>query len=392
MMQNEWIDCAREMKETMNHLGISQRKLAKMLNVSDVCISYFYRGITELSLNKYAEMLEIAFPNKVSERNQRILKYLKATPKNKKNRRIAMDYCTNYGDWETALSIIKTEKNSSSKENQEYAEVYELILKYEDGKLNSAQWYNDLTKLRKEIKSKYMIILIDILLCKAKYVNDDCSTLFERMLILEEQLLEITDEYWKCSFQMRIKEGLAAIYLLDKQVDETRLICDELLKLCTSNIHLYMTKARALWLKAESYFFTDYERARSLFEMALSVLNRDLNYEMTKKRELIVDTLSSLKIHWMKDLDSLPSNLNFEEEVFLAVKTGNGEKAIYLLNQYKEKGNELSAFLWYCWGLADKENSDVYIKRALELYEKKYDLFYVQFVKEQLEISKYSVK
>lgn len=144
-MQNDWIDCALEMKETMNHLGISQRKLAKMLNVSDVCISYFYRGITELSLNKYAEMLEIAFPDKVLERNQRILKYLRATPKNKKNRRIAMDYCINYGDRDTALIIIETEKASPSKENQEYAEVYELILKYEDGKLNSTQWYNDLT-------------------------------------------------------------------------------------------------------------------------------------------------------------------------------------------------------------------------------------------------------
>ncbi len=158
-------------------------------------------------------------------------------------------------------------------------------------------------------------------------------------------------------------------------------LCDKLLVLCENEPHLLINKARALWLKAESFIFDDYEQSLTLFNGALEILKDNINPEILKKKQQIIKTIQFLKIYHKRDLDTL-GIMEDGEQAFYEIRMGNLERAIEILMSIENKNGELSSFELVYLGMA--KNDREIIKQGLRKFEEKNSLFYARFAKKEL--------
>ncbi|MGR9635338.1 AimR family lysis-lysogeny pheromone receptor [Bacillus cereus] len=144
-------------------------------------------------------------------------------------------------------------------------------------------YHEMLEEMKEKNQNPEMQILMDILLCYTSYKLGDYRLLTKRMTKLEKKVSNIKNKFIKKCHNVRIKEGLASIKLTSDELHKVRDLCDKLLVLCENEPHLLINKARALWLKAESFIFDDYEQSLTLFNGALEILKDNINPEILKK-------------------------------------------------------------------------------------------------------------
>ncbi|MED1640055.1 AimR family lysis-lysogeny pheromone receptor [Bacillus thuringiensis] len=357
---------------------ITYTQLSKVWGISVSGVSDVFRGEREISLCYLAKTLVLLYENHKTRRDM-LETYLDvAKPENSRE---AMEYLALRGEFDLLKTLIDREKNSDTEENAEWACVYDLIyLKSQEG-IELPDYHEELEEMKEKNQNADMQVLLGILLCYTSYQLGDYRLLTKRMTKLERKVSKIKNKFIKKCHNVRIKEGLASIKLTSDELQEVRGICDKVLILCENEPHLLINKARALWLKAESFIFDDYEQSLMLFNDALAILNDNINPEIVKKRKAIIKTIQFLKIYHNRDLDTL-GVMEDGERAFYEIRMGNFDRAVKILMSIKNKNGELSSFELVYLGMAKNDRET--IKLGLRKFEEKNSLFYARFAKKEL--------
>lgn len=360
---------------------ITYTQLSKCWGISVSGVSDVFSGEREISFYYLAKTLVLLYEDH-SRRCELLLKYLEvAKPE---NLREALEYLTLRGEFDLVAMLVSKEQDSDTPENREWSRVYNLIhqnsQRKDITKESLMNYYDSLEEEMENNSNVEMKILIDILLCYTSYQLGDYRLINKRLDKLTSKVAKIKNKFIKKCYKVRIEEGLAAIYLTSDQLDEVRKRCDISLDLCKDEAHLRLNKARALWLKAESFIFDDYEQSLSLFHEALELLDDNVNPEVAKKRNAIIKTIQFLKIYHNRDLDTL-GIMRDGERAFFEIRIDNSEVAIEILTNI-EKNKGLSSFELVYLGMA--RNDREIIKQGLRKFEEKNSLFYARFPKKEL--------
>ncbi|PFI53889.1 hypothetical protein COI76_14605 [Bacillus cereus] len=357
---------------------ITYTKLSKVWGISVSGVSDVFRGEREISLCYLAKTLVFLYEDH-GTRREILEMYLEvAKPENSRE---AMEYLALRGEFDLLKTLVDREKNVDTEENVEWACVYDLIYLKSQGGIELPNYHEELEEMKEENQNPEMQVLIGILLCYTSYQLGDYRLLTKRMNKLEKKASKIKNKFIKKCHDVRIKEGLASIKLTSDELQEVREICNKVLILCENEPHLLINKARALWLKAESFIFDDYNQSLMFFNDALAILNDNINPEIVKKRKAIIKTIQFLKIYHNRDLDTL-GIMEDGERVFYEIRMGNFDRAVEILMSIENKNGELSSFELVYLGMAKKDRE--IIKQGLRKFEEKSSLFYARFAKKEL--------
>ncbi|PFA75833.1 AimR family lysis-lysogeny pheromone receptor [Bacillus cereus] len=357
---------------------ITYTQLSKVWGISVSGVSDVFRGEREISLCYLAKTLVLLYENHKTRRDMLETYLAVAKPENSRE---AMEYLSLRGEFDLLKTLIDREKKSDTEENAEWACVYDLIYLKSQEEIELPDYHEELEEMKEKNQNADMQVLLGILLCYTSYQLGDYRLLTKRMTKLKRKASQIKNKFIKKCLNVRIKEGLASIKLTSDELHEVRDICDKVLILCENEPHLLINKARALWLKAESFIFDDYEQSLMLFNDALAILNDNFNPEIVKKRKAIIKTIQFLEIYHNRDLDTL-GVMEDGERAFYEIRIGNYDRAIEILMSIKNKNGELSSFELVYLGMAKNERE--IIKQGLRKFEEKNSLFYARFAKKEL--------
>ncbi|MGE0981316.1 AimR family lysis-lysogeny pheromone receptor [Bacillus cereus] len=357
---------------------ITYTQLSKLWGISVSGVSYVFRGEREISLCYLAKTLVLLYESHSTRRNLLEMYLDVAKPENSRE---AMEYLSLRGEFDLLKTLVDREKNSDTEENAKWADVYDLICLESKKEIEIMDYHEMLEEMKEKNQNPEMQILMNILLCYTSYKLGDYRLLTKRMTKLEKKVSKIKNKFIKKCHNVRIKEGLASIRLTSDELCEVRRICDDVIGLCENEPHLLINKARALWLKAESFIFDNYEKSLMFFNEALEILKDNINPEILKKKQKIIKTIQFLKIYHKRDLDTL-GIMEDGEQAFYEIRMGNLEQAIEILMSIENKNGELSSFELVYLGMA--KNDREIIKQGLRKFEEKNSLFYARFAKKEL--------
>ncbi|MDA1914972.1 AimR family lysis-lysogeny pheromone receptor [Bacillus cereus] len=374
--------------------GITNEALSEIWGVAPSNVSRVFNGHTQISFCYLSKTLLSLYEDQVLRRDL-VQKYLQfAKPENIKE---AMEYFSFRGEFEMLQGLIvkekeritfkreekeKNEEKYTPSVDEEWINVYELIYRrYTDGARFSLEDFDEeLEEMRFEVSTKEMEVLIDILRCQAAYQLRDYRMLLKRMKKIEKRLSKVKNKFLRASFSVRLKEGMNAVLLMDDKVLEIRKNSFELLEICSSELNFNIQKANAHYNIAESYIFENFVQSNYHFEKALHVLSESpYNQEIVRKRKAIERTLNFLKIYHAKDLGNLKGDLDYPEQAFLAIRQGNNELALKILEGIEKEKGYLNEFSTFYSGLA--QNDVRLIEKSLEMFIKNNNNFYAQLPK-----------
>ncbi|MFA2694520.1 AimR family lysis-lysogeny pheromone receptor [Bacillus mycoides] len=378
--------------------GITNEALSEIWGVSPSNVSRVFNGHTQISFCFLTKTLIRLYEDHLLRRDI-VQKYLQfAKPENIKE---AMEYFSFRGEFEMLHGLIAKEKErvetkrkeKEKKEekytpgkDEEWIGVYELIYRRntEREKFSLEDFDDLLEEKRFETSSKEMEVLIDILRCQTAYQLRDYRTLLKRMKKIEKRVSKVTNKFLRTSFSVRLKEGMNAVLLMDAKVLEIRENSFKLLEICSSEPNFKVQKANAHYNIAESYIFENFTQSKFHFEQALHVLGSSFNEELQRKKRAIERTFNFLKIYHSKELDNLYGDLDLPEQAFLAIRKGDKELALVILEKIKEEKGSLNEFSTFYLGLA-KEDVRI-IEKSLEMFIANSNNFYAKLPKIHLGI------
>lgn len=362
---------------------ITNNELASYLGIAKSTVSSILNGKTEMSFNYLIKiMMKIHKRPYVALKDSMISDYLLyAKPE---NRREALEYAAFRREFHSLKMITDIEKSSTTEINQEFAKVYEIVFKHckDVEKYSPEDFYDELEECKSNVSSCEMKVLIDILLCQTLYQTKEYKKMFKRISIAEENVKEIKNKFIYNSFLVRIKEVLIVTYMMQNEVKQARLTCNELLNMCDSNNGFFIQRANSYYNIGESYIFEDYLKAKMFLEKSLSVLNDEMftgDKDIERKKGRVKSTLIFLKIHHYRDIEDVYSELDKDGHVYLELQKGNKEKAEMYLLEIEEENGSLNEFQTCYMGLARNDKS--LIEKSYMMFLQKKSLFYANLPK-----------
>lgn len=364
-------------------LKITNNELSSYLGIAKSTVSNILNGKTEMSFNYLIKIIMKIYKKPyVVLKDDMISDYLMhAKPE---NRREALEYAAFRREFDSLKVITDIEKDSDTEINKEFAKVYGIVFKHckDVEEYSPEDFYDELEECKSDVSSWEMKVLIDILLCQTLYQTKEYKKMFKRIGIAEENVKEIKNKFIYNSFLVRIKEVLIVTYMMQNEVKQARLTCNELLNMCDVNNGFFIQKANSYYNMGESYIFEDYSKAKMFLEKSLSVLNDEMftgDKDIERKKGRIKSTLIFLKIHHYRDIEDVYSGLDKDGHVYLELQKGNKEKAeMYLLEIEKENG-VLNEFQTCYMGLARNDKS--LLEKSYMMFLQKKSLFYANLPK-----------
>ncbi|MBE7106157.1 hypothetical protein FT637_25050 [Bacillus cereus] len=360
-----------------------QEELAKEIGVVGGTFSKNLTGKTQFGFWNLIKLLNILYEDNIAKK-QKILHRFCAVTTSKKNLRIAMEYANATGDLKLLKQVIDREKHSSLAMNREWAYVYELVWLRGTGAIQNTELLDKLEthKKSKVIKTNEMNGLFDILTCYTMYDLEKFNTFFEYAAVLEQKVDNISDDFIRTIYGVRMKESLACAYLMRDNIEESRRLCQDILDLKDQEGCYSLLKTSALVYLAESYTFECYKTASNYIKKALELVKTSY-FERAKQREkYILNTYAFIKMMNQCDLDDIRA-FHPAEESFLEFLKGNKEKARNILYQLERDQGFLTP-MQYCYlGLAT--NNKRLVEKSIELFESAGNRFYSKFPKKVLE-------
>ncbi|MGH0678637.1 AimR family lysis-lysogeny pheromone receptor [Bacillus luti] len=357
--------------------GIRKNKLANHWGVQPSTVTKIFKGNTDMSFG-YLSKTVILLNKGLQVQNKMLKEYIEVTNPKLENLREAMEDLALRGKFDLLIEIINSELQSKVSENKEFAGVYQIIYQRYMGKLNAKQYHEALNQENKLVKTLEMEVLIEILLCQAKYQTGNYTTLNERLKSLEIKIDKISNKYLRECFKLRYREAIAVTSLQGGEVVEARCVCNELIDQLEWDKFFSFPKVNAYLKLGESYVFSEdnYEDSKYYLEKTLQVIGDREVDGIVKKKEMVQHTLSFLKIHHDKELTDLDV-IHPSEKAYLMIKKGNKKEARELLNQIKNSTGELTdiqtAYLALTYEGTKREDL---LKQSLLMCQKTGNIFY----------------
>ncbi|KEK24737.1 AimR family lysis-lysogeny pheromone receptor [Bacillus gaemokensis] len=358
---------------------ITNKELARYWGVTQSVVSDVLNGRTQMRFCYFSKTLNCLYKDNAIQTNL-MKRYIE---KNKlRNLREAMEYFSLHGDFGLLKEVVDRELNSDATCNKEWASVYDLIYKMYTEQWEFKELYNLIVKKHRSSKTLEMKILTELLMCQMLYHLGNYRLLFERLQEIELEIKRIKNKFIRDSFTIRFKEAICVISLQRGNINKTRRMGNEILEAFECNPFFIIPKVNALLKMGESYVFENYKTAKFFLEKSFETLEYVSDIKMTKKKQLIKNTLNFLVIYWGQNIDSLEEEIHCAEMAYLKIKQGKNKEAEELLIHLENKMGELTDFQTLYLGLAREDKN--LIKKSLEMCEETGNIFYSQLPKRYL--------
>ncbi|PJZ20689.1 AimR family lysis-lysogeny pheromone receptor (plasmid) [Bacillus tropicus] len=366
----------RELQDDLYAKGITNNELAKKWGVSSGTVSDVLNGKIQMRFYYLSKTLINLYDDR-EVRRSKVKRYINMTKP--RSLREAMEYLSSRGEFSLLKSVVESEKNSSNKENREWAGVYELILKRYTEKVNPKEFYAMIENKNRRAKTTEMQILTELLLCQALYQNKNYRSLFDRLSEVEKDINDIKNKFIKNSFLIRYKEAVGVISLQRGYAIETRNVCNDVINAYKNDVSFVIPYITAIGKIGESYFFDDYEKAKLFLEKGIALLDDFSEVGLVNKKEMFQYTLNFLKMFHWKDTEGLEKILGKAGMAYFRCRQGRHEEAEQLLMQIENENGKLTSFETFYLGIA--RNDRELLKKSLEMFEESGNIFYSKLPK-----------
>ncbi|HDR7611426.1 TPA: hypothetical protein QCX47_003026 [Bacillus mycoides] len=362
--------------------GFKKKQLADYWGVKPATVTKVFKGTNDISFGYLSKTLILLKKSLISQ-SKIVSKYIAETDPKPENIREAMEDFALRGKFDLLKAIIDQEIYSDVAENKEFAEVYEIIYRrYHDG-LSASTYFKLLRQKNKNVKTIEMEILTEILLCQAQYQSGNYKTLYERLKSVNEKINDITNKFIKECLLLRYKEAIAVTSLQGGEIDESRLTCRDILDELEWDNFFSLPKINAYLKMGESLIFEpeNYESAKCYLEKTLELLGEPSCKGFEIKWELVQQTLSFLKIHHQRDLDTLEF-VHPSENAYSKILEGDILGAKKILLDLKEKNGEWTDIqtAYYALTCEGKEKENL-LRKSLLMCQKSGNIHYSQLPK-----------
>ncbi|KGX93059.1 hypothetical protein N781_13975 [Pontibacillus halophilus JSM 076056 = DSM 19796] len=279
------------------------------------------------------------------------------------NQRVGMEFLYMNGFHEEMQRLIEQNRNSENKVNQEWAEVYQIILHRKQQKKFKGELIDFSNGFKTEDPSlNCLLIFIKIYgyfeLDQYEVLNDLLDT------SLTPLMLNVDDTLLRIYFQLRENEML---FLYHWKRNETK-IARKYAKNIIDNVFNQEKKCYVLIVLALTYTFDDYRKSDEYLQEAMDIADQ---YHL----DFYDYTIRNLVYPFIYGVNGITEGIETDDLVekahLMAVK-GDKETALDILS----KKNSLTPFQEYYMGLATDDNH--YFYNSYDRFVKEKDYFYAQ--------------
>ncbi|AQY42368.1 hypothetical protein B4918_31170 (plasmid) [Bacillus thuringiensis] len=377
-----------EIHSDMKKKGITSNQVKDELNVSSGLVSQYFSGATKISFINFVKLVRYVYEEE-SLVQEYMLRFCKATSK-PLNLCIAMEFASSQSNIELLNAVVTRGKSFSSKMVREWSLHYEFLSERAQGKLVGKELFKTLSK--STIKSTYaeMKVLKSIILMYSFSDMQEFTSLIKTVPYLEnkQDVLEDQSEeeptveslkegYFKDACDIRMKELQLVANLMDNNIEIVREIGQGVIqKEISKEFPRFL--ASIYEFLGISYMFEDIFISQVLVQKAIEILKNENADRFNDKIEECQQTLDFIQINYEIDLDKInPADLG--EKAHLAIKRGNIEEGIQILNDIKKDKGSWTGFQWYYMGLATGE--EYYFLQSVLCFEQRGNKFYAQIPK-----------
>lgn len=348
-----------------NTKDVTNAKVAQISGICDATLSNFFNYKNELTISSWLLTIRSLAPEREDELVGILADEMIAT-ENRLNCRLLMEYASTRRNFEMLSKLIESQ-SKAPKENKDWAEVYEMSLRYQTRQVNNEDLlFNSLTVF----KPKFNETAVFAMLLKANvfYMLQMYKPMFNVIKAIEKGIAGIKNPYIKESYTARLSELLAKSYLYAKNdVKKARFYANSVINskfLCPKfTSHMYH-------LLGTSFLFESYDESVGYFQRYYDILkeqNRDDLAEQTKKLDIffakvlwgqnvnVSETDDSLeKLHYyarneMTDEFNRIYTIDLQEDPFalcyLGILNNSPESLLTSIAKFIEKGNKFFAEL-----------------------------------------------
>lgn len=351
-------------EETLDTLDtkISWQDIAKAAGITKSALSHFKKDRSELKFPTLLKIAKYIFKNNYFVQFKEWCLHLN----HPKNIKYALEYLAiNRQTEELALLIEKIYNEHSSKELLDWADGYSIILAYYRGVDVSEVLHNLRLYSPKYNETKILSSIIEVY-CKNKC--REYSTMQYLIKGLETSIEEISDDYVRESFGLRMDEILAYISLnrLNKP-EEARKHANKIISadFCAT------LSANAYYIVGMSHLFDNYDECLGniqKYKDSLISLGRQADIEIVENNDLpFVNNV------WNKHTER-PATSDISEIAHYEAMQGNAALAADLIEESIQKDGE-SGFRLYYRALATNDKA-LFMQALIYFVSKKGDKFF----------------
>lgn len=366
----------------MDNQNINRTKLVEKLKIDGATLSRFLKGKYQLTFNKYGEILKEVYPEELRVRRE-MCKIYSSTLKRPGNKRIAMYYLLAHGELDLLKELIDKEKSGKYRE---WAVICDLLYLRYSGKLSGDKLQDKLNEetSRFKVKTDEMKVLCGIVMLHVRYDQENYKEMVRLSEELIQQTTEIENAYIKDFLEFKIQEAIIYGLLTCAEIEKARKVCFEIINDEYSERYFPIFRATAYGVLGQSYIFTNYTKSLHYLRLALKVIDNGPKEQMQKRKNMILNTIDFLNIHWKVDLH-LINPIVKSEKAYLEIQKGNNEKAIAILMEILRENGHLDAYETFYLGVAKGGDKKI-LSEALHLFEQSQNIFYSYLPKKYLGI------
>jgi predicted transcriptional regulator len=336
-------------REDAKKRKISNKIIAKKLNISEGMVSNYFNLIYRIPFNKLIELLIMVYEDK-KQIDKCINDFLDKTNKMDNIKEAAEWFATN-GDFQRLSNLVKKYK----KDECIFA-IYDLFLKRNKRKIDKKEFYRSVEMIRENgVTNPEAKILCRI---AQSYSHLDFKAYTTLEFLASDTLLiieKLNKGFIQTSYKLRCYELLAIAHLARKDVKKAEEIVRKALSEADEDT-FPVPVSSFLNLLSEIYVFSNFDHSIQYNREAFNVFKKAQNGNLNRL-SILQATHDFIKIHHHDFSDLFLTDPS--EKAHLLAKMG-GEKNVKLsleiLNEL-EKENGLSPFQMYYKGLALKDHT-----------------------------------
>lgn len=319
--------------------------------------------------------LESVLPGQYKRQRTIIKAFVKDFP-TLENRKIIMEYYHTAGDFINLEKSINYELTSNCIELQEWAKMYELILKLRTRKIKGEEITQEAMLIHAETPEMKVLAAI-IHLYGINQIR-----LFDPLFKVSAEVIKLVEKmdnpYLRQSFRLIILEMHSYANLLTNNVQEARAIA---FKACSEDGVEYfpMTLSILQHIIGLSYLFESFDESTYWLNKARKILFHVQSIRADEKLISLNHSLAFIRSFWGKDLDIEPPSI--AEKAHRCLVLQKKEEAKKLIEQLNRQEGGLTAFQYYFYAAAT--GNSYYLELSKELFEKEGNQFYLQLFKPQ---------
>lgn len=389
-MGGDWMNkLMRRIEDDMEKFGIKKIDVAKRFGVSPAYVTSWFKCKKTINFTQFVSLLNIVY-NAVSE--QMLIQYWGAV--NKSSIREAMEWAYANGYLSLSESLIKRKQTKYIQDP--ITEVYSLLNKRTKKEISGAKLYEEAEKKKIEFLNRsdknwkdkvtgYDLLEVTLLLeiCKLYALVDAQSYNFlaEYTKRVINQIGSINNDYLKKSYSLRAKVVLAYVYLKGNQVEECRVIAEEILTSSNKESFPLYYNSSLIFL-AEIYAFDDYQKSMKYINKAFKMFEHNFSgYE--QRKQVVQSTYDFIKIV-NNEYEGLFLLSPAEKAHYLACQNDPEQRkeALEILEKLEKDNHKLTPFQKCYRALANRDYHAM--KEVIEDFYRVGDFYYVKLPQKYL--------